>query len=183
MSPQPPSRKRHTPFVSLVASSPAPSPRRRGRACSAGRLGLLLAVVASVALAGSPPAAGAAPMSWSAPIALDTTGGMGAMRGVACPTATSRCTAVEKSGQQVTFDPTAPGEPTPTTVNAPTLLGVACPSTVQCTAVDDSGRQVTFDPTAPGSPTPTTIDGSNWLSAVLPLDQSSAPPSMTPGGR
>jgi len=76
---------------------------------------------------------------------------------VACPSA-SQCTAVDDSGRQVTFNPTAPGTPTPTVVGGGSLTAVACPSVSQCTAVDNAGRQVTFNPTAPGAPTPTTID-------------------------
>lgn len=58
----------------------------------------------------------------------------------------------------MTFDPTAPGTPTPTTVDAGHwLTAVSCPSTSQCTAVGEGGRQVTFDPTAPGTPAPVQI--------------------------
>ena len=46
---------------------------------------------------------------------------------MACPS-TSQCTAVDDSGQQVTFDPTAPGAPTPTTIDGSNWLSaVACP--------------------------------------------------------
>ena len=59
----------------------------------------------------------------------------------------------------MTFNPTAPGTPTPTTIDGTQLLtAVACPSTSQCTAVDTKAQQVTFNPRAPGTPTPTTID-------------------------
>ncbi|MDQ6804281.1 MAG: hypothetical protein M3065_04810 [Actinomycetota bacterium] len=88
------------------------------------------------------------------------------MFGVACPSAT-QCTAVDNVGQQVTFNPTAPGTPTPTTIDATNVLNaVACPSPTQCTAVDNGGREVTFSPTAPGTPTPTMIDNSNRLNGV-----------------
>lgn len=84
---------------------------------------------------------------------------------VACPS-TSQCTAVDTSGQQVTFDPTSPGTPTPTNlgvgVDGYGLNGVACPSTNQCTAVGYEGQEVTFDPTSPGSPTPIKIDDDNY---------------------
>lgn len=48
----------------------------------------------------------------------------------------------------------------PTTVDAKTLNGVACPSASQCTAVDAIGQQVTVDPGAPGTP-----PGRPWRSA------------------
>ena len=105
-------------------------------------------------------------MLWSAPIVLDETGWPSYLVDVACPSA-SQCTAVGTVGQQVTFNPTAPGTPTQTTIDAGhELRGVACPSASQCTAVDRDGRQVTFNPTAPGTPTPTTIDAGHWLTGV-----------------
>jgi hypothetical protein len=59
----------------------------------------------------------------------------------------------------VTFNPSAPGSPTPTTIDgANGLSGLACPSVSQCTAVDRGGREVTFDPRAPGTPTAVTVD-------------------------
>ena len=124
-------------------------------------MGLLLAVMMMV-LAGfvsSPAVASAASLSWSAPIPLDTTGGTGTpLSALACPSA-SQCTALDESGQEVTFNPTAPGTPTPTTIDiGNTLFGLACPSASQCTAVESGGREVTFNPTAPGTPTPITID-------------------------
>ena len=105
------------------------------------------------------------------PITID---GTGLLSGVACPS-TSQCTAVTGDyeltgvpGQQVTFDPSAPGTPTPTTIDSTQLSGVACPSTSQCTAIDDDGQAVTFDPTSPGTPTPTPLedDVANALDAL-----------------
>lgn len=65
---------------------------------------------------------------------------------MACPS-TSQCTAVDNSGRQVTFDPTSPGTPRPTTIESGNQLdSVACPSTSQCAAVDRAGNEVTFDP-------------------------------------
>ena len=93
--------------------------------------------------------------------------GHASIQGVACPS-TSQCTAVGGM-DQVTFNPSAPGTPTPTKVDSGTfafLFGVACPSTSQCTAVDGAGQEVTFNPSAPGTPTPTTIDATNRLSGV-----------------
>ncbi len=59
----------------------------------------------------------------------------------------------------MTFNPTAPGTPTPTTIAAAPLTGVACPSASQCVAVDGSGRAVVGDPGNPGSWTVEPIAG------------------------
>ncbi len=85
---------------------------------------------------------------------------------MACPSA-SQCTVVGGAGREVTFNPTAPGTPTPITIDPGNgLSGVACPSASQCTVVGGAGREVTFNPTAPGTPTPITIDPGNGLSGV-----------------
>ena len=89
---------------------------------------------------------------------------------VACPS-TRQCTAIGSNfslgGQEVTFDPAAPGTPTPMTIDSDVVTAVACPSTSQCTAVGYFGREVTFDPAAPGSPTATIIDpGGETLNGV-----------------
>ena len=61
--------------------------------------------------------------------------------GVACPD-TTRCTAVDIGGGEVTFDPNAPGNPTPASVDlGRSLYGLACPAATQCTAVDDLGTR------------------------------------------
>jgi len=47
---------------------------------------------------------------------------------------------VNSSGGEVTFDPTAPGDPTPVVIESGhALFGIACPSTTRCVAVDDAG--------------------------------------------
>lgn len=94
---------------------------------------------------------------------------------VACPSA-SQCTAIggpastgatRDLGQEVTFNPTAPGHFTWSTIDGSNFLnGVACPSGSQCTAFDDQGRELTFDPNTPGHPTPVTIDSSGHLLAM-----------------
>jgi hypothetical protein len=102
--------------------------------------------------------AGSAPVESGSPFAS---------LGVACPSVT-RCTAVGHHGREVSFDPIAPGTPTPTVIDnaASSLNEVACPSATQCTAVDNSGHELTFDPAAPGTPTPTLIDSANLISGV-----------------
>jgi hypothetical protein len=88
---------------------------------------------------------------------------------VACPSLT-QCTVVDGGGgQEVTFDPAAPGTPpTTTTLDSAFLSGVTCVSPSQCTAVDYfPGREVTFNP-ATGAVTsgPATIDPQGAPSAV-----------------
>src|ERR1700733_1520302 len=89
-----------------------------------GRLLVVLAALCAVAC--WLPAASLAQLSWSKPAAIDDNGHQ-ALGGLACPSAT-QCTAFDFSGQQVTFDPSSPGTPTPTPVDANGLGGVACPS-------------------------------------------------------
>ncbi len=85
---------------------------------------------------------------------------------LACPSA-SQCTALGSEGQEVTFNPSAPGTPTQTTIDASAgLEQVACPSVAQCTAFAEGGRELTFDPSAPGTPSSATIDGSSELRAA-----------------
>jgi len=53
---------------------------------------------------------------------------------VACLSAL-QCTAVDRVGHEVTFNPTVPGTPTPTTIDGSEyMLAVACPSVSQCTS-------------------------------------------------
>ncbi|MGP0049012.1 MAG: IPT/TIG domain-containing protein, partial [Solirubrobacteraceae bacterium] len=98
-------------------------------------------------------------ISWSGPIALDNTG----LGGVSCPSAT-QCTAVDSDGQEVTFNPTAPGPVSPAEIDQPyDMDGIGCPATNECSAVgyeaDPSASEVEFDPGNPQNPTyPTSID-------------------------
>jgi hypothetical protein len=91
---------------------------------------------------------------------------------VACPSV-AQCTAVDGAGQEVTFDPRAPGNPTPIYISQNVVFfggfnAVACPSVASCTAVDRFGREVTFKPNAPGSPTPTTVDSVSLRAVACP---------------
>ncbi|HEX4109541.1 MAG TPA: hypothetical protein VHX88_15500 [Solirubrobacteraceae bacterium] len=80
------------------------------------------------------------------------------------------CTAVDESGQQVSFDPTDPSG-SPTTIDGSTgLNAIACPADNQCTAVDGVNQQYTFDPLGPSSPTPTSfVDGASLITVACPL--------------
>jgi hypothetical protein len=81
---------------------------------------------------------------------------------LSCPTA-SRCVAIDIYGGEVTFDPRAPGNPTPThfydpgPLNLNLLAAVACPYASLCVAVSNGGDEVTFDPSSPGHPTPVQV--------------------------
>jgi hypothetical protein len=140
-------------------------------------LHLRLVVLAVVLATGSVPVATAesstpfttASLASSRPVPVTIDSGYD-LDGVACPS-TRQCTAISGAGSgmndagEVTFNPTAPGHPSPRTIDFDVtigldniLAGVACPSTSQCTAVDGQGNEVTFNPTSPGSPTPTLID-------------------------
>ncbi len=116
------------------------------------------------------PGAARASLTWSAPSPIDRTQS-GRLQGVACPSP-SQCTAVDGDGQQVTFNPSSPGNPTPTVIDAGNqMLAVACPSSSQCTAGGASGHAVTFNPSSPGNPTVTTVDsipGAALLSVACP---------------
>lgn len=114
-----------------------------------------------------PPGAARADPAWSAPVFLDGEGTR-ALTGVACPSS-SQCTAVDVSGQEVTFEPASPGGAVAHTLEPAGLpvggagvgyikISVACPSRSQCTAVDGRGGEVTFDPLAPGFPVVHAVD-------------------------
>ena len=79
----------------------------------------------------------------------------------------SQCTAVDDFRQEVTFNPTSPGDPTPVSIDGGAVLqSVACPSATQCTAVANDGNELTFDPTAPGHPSPFMIDSNGDVNGV-----------------
>lgn len=120
---------------------------------------VVLAAAASLLLA--LPQAASADLSWSGPIAVESGIDLAA---VACPSV-SQCTAVDVSGNEVTFDPTSPGTPTPVPISGAddNLFELACPSVSQCTAIDNSGNEVTFDPTSGAGPGLTTVDQSGSL--------------------
>jgi hypothetical protein len=84
--------------------------------------------------------------STTTPVTIDSGG---SLTGVACPTGSEYCTAVDSGGQEVTFKPGSGAlvASSPATIDGNgDLTGVACPSEEQCTAVDRYGYEVTFDP-------------------------------------
>ena len=128
-----------------------------------------LALIVVTLAAAAVPATAEAALSWSGPIAVDVGAG-NVIEAVACPSA-SQCTAVDGSGQEVTFDPGSPGASTPVEIDPGSdpespnsLAGVACPSAAQCTAVDQEGDEVTFDPSDPENAAVVSI--ASGLSAV-----------------
>lgn len=68
---------------------------------------------------------------------------------------TAQCTAADRDGDVVSFDPASGSPIAHGTVDpgAVTVYGIACPASTQCTLVDQNGTEVTFDPQSPGSPT------------------------------
>jgi len=87
---------------------------------------------------------------------------------LACPSAT-QCTTVDYEGNEVTFDPLAPGAPTPVAIAPHShLRSLACPSTSQCVAADTGGREVTFDPLAPRPAAPVAIASHQLTSLACP---------------
>src|SRR5450755_3503059 len=89
--------------------------------------GSALAVVLMLAMA-MPTVTRAAARTWSGP-ALSVHDSLAQpLTVIACPSV-SQCTAVDDIGTEVTFDPAAPGVPTPWAVlPAGDLVAVACPS-------------------------------------------------------
>jgi len=97
------------------------------------------------------------------PVPVDS---YGSLTGVACPS-TSQCTAVDDLGQEVTFDPVAPGSPSSVTIDSgASIAAVTCPSATECTAVDNLGQEVTFSPAAPAGATPDQIPGADSLTSI-----------------
>jgi hypothetical protein len=107
----------------------------------------LIMLVALCAMACWLPATSLAQLSWSTPAAIDANGHQ-TLAAVACPTAT-QCTAVDQSGQQVTFNPASPGTPTPTSIDPNSVLNaIACVSADQCTAIDQTGHETSAKATS-----------------------------------
>lgn len=109
----------------------------------------------------------AAPAASATPTAVPVDPGE-QLASVACP-ALTECIAVDYTGDEVTFNPTAPGGPTPhpvATAAAAGLLAVACPLSTQCTALSENGHAIfTFNPTTVGTPAAHTVD-SRYAQAI-----------------
>jgi len=89
------------------------------------------------------------------PVGIDSDG---IPTAVSCPAA-NQCTAVDTSGNAVTFGPGSPAGGTPVAIDGTTTLtGLACPDKTQCTAVDVHGIAVTFSPGSQATPTVGAID-------------------------
>jgi hypothetical protein len=100
------------------------------------------------------------------PIGID---GSNTIESLACPSV-EQCVAVDDAGQELTFDPLAPGNPTPVNLEPAgyALLSVACASSSQCSAVDAGGQEITFDPTAPADRALHVIDSAGLTSVACP---------------
>ncbi len=100
----------------------------------------------------APPIASAR-LAWKGPLAHDGAGpGPAHYAAVACALV-SQCTAVDETGDEVTFDPRSAAVLSVATVDpgAQAVYALACPSDKQCTAVDLAGNAVTFNPRLPAS--------------------------------
>ena len=73
---------------------------------------------------------------------------------------------MDQGGREVTFNPTAPGAPTPNPIDSSPLSGIACPSVSLCVAIGGLGRAVEGDPIAAAKWTTTPIAGANSLLAI-----------------
>ncbi|HEY5198209.1 MAG TPA: hypothetical protein VIJ51_14400 [Solirubrobacteraceae bacterium] len=126
----------------------------------------------------------------SASVSTIGTIGSGGLFGLACPS-TSQCTAfvgdAQGVSQEVTFNPSSPGAPSPFTIDpglvnnsteSNSLRDLACPSTTECVAVDTMGQAVKGDPTssAPWTVEPVTTPDPNSDAGHL---DSIACPSVT----
>jgi hypothetical protein len=108
---------------------------------------------------------------------------------ISCPS-TTQCTAVDRGGEEVTFNPRTPtaAAPTPTHLTAEDFVAIDCPTTTQCTAapIADAGRQyandsvaITFDPKAPTNATTTTVQAyMPGGASVAPLSGVSCPRAL-----
>jgi len=116
-----------------------------------------LIVLAAGLVLGTPAGIARAALLWSQPMHIDEDGGL-SLTAIACTNVTE-CVAVDTSGRVLTFNPAAPQEATPITLDpGGTLAGLACPSFTQCTTVDAYGRELTFNPGAPALASGTTVD-------------------------
>jgi hypothetical protein len=103
---------------------------------------------------------------------IDSTGYLGLavfgttyVSGVACASPTE-CTAVTHAGAEVTFNPGAPGTPTPVKIDNGNVDGVACISAGACVAVDEGGQELVFDPATGAVSETADIDGTRELNGL-----------------
>jgi hypothetical protein len=79
---------------------------------------------------------------------------------------TTQCVAVGPSGEEVTFNPAAPGSPSAVKLAEEGWQGLACPSSSQCTAVGLNGLEDTFNPATPASGSRDTVDRGDGIHAI-----------------
>lgn len=87
----------------------------------------------------------------------------GADLALACPS-TAECVAVDDVGREITFNPHAPGSPSPTDLGGAHggLAAVSCSSPTQCVALDTKGDAVVFGPSTPSAGTSTVVDANGF---------------------
>jgi hypothetical protein len=99
-----------------------------------------------------------------------------AVHDIACPS-TSQCTVTAGTfgqphpGQEVTFNPLAPGTAIPVTIDASQdLFSISCPSVTQCTTGDVSSEELTFNPESPTTLTRADIKTGIAYSVACPAE-------------
>lgn len=124
---------------------------------------LMLALVTVLGFGALNPPVASARLAWNGPLAQDTAGpGPAHYAAVACALV-SQCTAIDETGDEVTFDPKTSAALGVATVDpgAQAIYSLACPSAKQCTAVDLGGNAVTFDPRSPANSSSRRLAGSH----------------------
>jgi hypothetical protein len=134
------------------------------------RLGLLLLALLFLPT----PAVASAQLSWSSPLVLDQSGRQ-ELVSVACAS-TSQCTAVDFVGQEVTFNPSAPGNSTSAPIFPSVCTSIffcrststdTCISATECVAGTTNGMEVTFDPASGQKLGSASIDSGNpFISSI-----------------
>src|ERR1700684_613693 len=113
----------------------------------------------------------AASINFTGPSLIDATGGSDYPSAVACPSAT-QCTAVDGSGQELTYNPSSPGTPTPVVIDAgQQLQAISCSSATRCAALDYGGRVVTFNPQSPSTTTVVVLPSDAFYTLSCTSDQ------------
>lgn len=96
---------------------------------------------------------------------LDTTG----LTGISCPAA-RRCTAIDRHGHAIAFNPRHPHQAQTFTITTSHLTSIACVSTSECVTVDRAGREIEFNPLTQASRTPVRLDKHALISVSCPTD-------------
>ncbi len=116
-------------------------------------LPVILAIATMLAFGVIEPPNAAARLAWNGPLAHDNAGSTPTHYAAVACALVSQCTAVDETGDEVTFDPRSGAVLSVATVDpgAQAVYALTCPSAKQCTVVDLAGNAITFDPRSPQS--------------------------------